>query len=749
MKKIILVVITVISFITLTTKLNALDGYTNTPDVIIRTEAYVDSSTYLTILRSSHVKLNLIDSTLYNVGDPNCPIGWYKINYEGNNRYICGEYVNIGNLEDKEPTYNETTYDARIYGSNIYVKTGASSYTSTQDTLAPGTNVVILGDKVSGPGCNDGWYRIQYHKDKTGYTCSRYIRKKEELVSTNAEYEEYLKKQGFPESYIPYLVKLHELHPNWTFNAVHTGYNWDYVIYREASYNVISKTYLNSAVFDVYQKGQYIENGWYLTTDAVNAFYLDPRNFLTEKFIFMFEALDYNYDNPKPEKLNKESEITKQYYNTIKGLFNGSYLNTDEYIYMFIEAGFKYNVNPIHLAARSVQEGASSATYEAITGESTSFYGIYPVKGYYNYYNIHAVVDDICDRPVITGLAYACGEACGYGTSYLRPWNTREKAIFGGAYFIADGYINRGQHTLYFQKFDVSPTSPTEFTHQYQTNITAPCSEAANAFSEYEEQNFLNLPFTFDIPIYDNMPSVTSLPLVASTVNTLKEIKVDGKVLTGYDEDVVDYTVYINNTKNTVNIEVTKKDNASTVTGIGEITLTGDETLHEITVTAESGLKKIYRIKLVKVEDSTSVNDILSNLSVKVTGNIMNHISPETLISTLEQSIYKYSPRATVTVFSNKGEALSGTTLLSTGQTIKILAPNGETKTFNIVVTGDTNGDGRVNIQDLLKVQKHLLKSTLLTDLALKGADTNGDGNVNIQDLLRVQKYILGNKDLF
>ena len=87
---------------------------------------------------------------------------------------------------------------------------------------------------------------------------------------------------------------------------------------------------------------------------------------------------------------------------------------------------------------------------------------------------------------------------------------------------------------------------------------------------------------------------------------------------------------------------------------------------------------------------------------------------------------------------------VEGASTLGTGFTIKITVPSGASKTFGIVVNGDTNGDGKSDIIDLLRVQKSILGTTKLDNLYFKGADTNFDGKIDIIDLLRIQKFILG-----
>lgn len=734
-----LVTILFLSLISMS-KLNALEGYTWDSDIMVRTEPTVNSS-YVAQL-PAHEVLDLVDDTLYKQNDPDCSTGWYKIRFNGSERYICGNYVTIGSVGDINPGYNEETFEARINDSLVSLRTSPSYGAAFINYIAPGTNVIILEDNIhtNEERCNN-WAKIQYHKNKTAYVCRRYISKKDELISTDTEYEEYLKGLGFPESYIPYLVKVHKQHPTWQFNPIQTGFDWNYAVTREEG-DAISESYLTSDIWDLYAKG-YHETGWQNATSAVIAFYMDPRNFLTEKFMFMFESLPYDYTgNPKGGKLNKESDVAKRYYNILTTMLPGSFLNTDEYKYMFIDAGYTYNISPVHLVSRVRQEGGSSETSQMVSGAVIKYNG-YTIHGYYNFYNIGAYggTDQTAE-----GLLFACGSACGSYDDHLRPWNTREKAIYGGAYYISDGYINVGQDTLYFQKFNVRPGAYfSSFTHRYQTNITAPCSEGINIYESLSTENLLDYEYSFDIPIYNNMPESTSLPQVASQINTLSEIKVDGKTITGYDKDVVEYGVYVAGKDGIATIEATKDDKKSKVSGLGTVTLTGTETEHKIVVTAENGFTKTYKIKLIKVEnDNTTLENILENLSVKVTDGIMNHISPNTNVLSLEQSVSKQSVLASVIIKNANGVVAKSSDLLATGQTVTITAPNGEIGTYKVAVTGDVSGDGKTTLQDLVETRKHLLGVKVLTGEYYRAADTDKDGKITLADLVQERKYLLG-----
>lgn len=51
------------------------------------------------------------------------------------------------------------------------------------------------------------------------------------------------------------------------------------------------------------------------------------------------------------------------------------------------------------------------------------------------------------------------------------------------------------------------------------TNIRAPYGEASTAYNSYKNSNSLNSSFSFSIPVYKNMPSVTNLPTKPSDNN--------------------------------------------------------------------------------------------------------------------------------------------------------------------------------------------------------------------------------------
>lgn len=724
-KKIFYLTLIILLSFTCIIKVNAsTEGYLTGDYVRIRKSPNTDSDVITSV--NSGTVVSILDQTP--ISGTGCNSGWYKISYNGQEGYICSGYIKIGTIN---PGYNTSPFTARVYANTVSARVSPSSSASRAATLINGTNVTVVEVLSSGNGCGSNWYKVKYHDDQTGYVCSEYIIKKEDVTSTDSEYEKTLKEAGFPDTYIPYLVYLHKKYPNWQFKAIKTNIEWNKVVSGESG-----KNYIENTTYSAYRTSSKPKEGssWFEATDGVNAYFIDPRNFLTEKYIFMFENLQY-------DESTQGSDV-------IKSIFGSGYLSADEYVGYFIEAGKKFNVSPVHLAARVVQEGGAKSTYEPITGKSTRTYRGYSLAGYYNYFNIGAYADSYTSSPVVRGLAYARGVVGGNGTSYGRPWDSRKKAIFGGAEFISDGYISEGQYTLYFEKFNTSPTSGyNKFTHQYMTNVQAPSSEASNVYSSYNSNGIIGNSYVFAIPIYEKMPSSVSLPAIGDVVNTLSSISINGTPLVDFDSDVISYSYYVPEDATSVTLGAEATSSLSKVEGVGEIKLETDEVAATIKVISQTGEIKVYTVLFKKAKNTQTIDEIMGNVDVKITNGNLTGLASGTDVSRIVKSIQKYGPSANITVSDTNGTPLAGTSLLSTGQVLTVKTET-ETKKYNISIKGDTSGDGKITILDLLQIQKHILNSKRLNGVYNMAGDTSGDNQVTILDLLQVQKHILGVKKI-
>lgn len=283
----------------------------------------------------------------------------------------------------------------------------------------------------------------------------------------------------FPKSYQTALYALKQAHPNWVFQMFDTGLEWETVMYNETnppSRSLLPSYFGSSMVGDVYG------DGWSCATYEAVEYYIDPRNWLTEDYIFQFELLTFN------ESYQNVVTIQKVLQNT----FMKGFLEDQEgvtYAQTFYDIGKELGVSPVHLACRVYQE-------QGVSGKSELISGTYPgYEGYYNYFNIQAS-GATREEIIRNGLNEAVSEG----------WTSRYLALKGGSTKVSNNYILKGQDTLYLQKFDVDNTYYGMYWHQYMQNLAAPSNEGKNVKRAYENTGSLDNCFVFKIPVYRNMP---------------------------------------------------------------------------------------------------------------------------------------------------------------------------------------------------------------------------------------------------
>ena len=427
----------------------------------------------------------------------------------------------------------------------------------------------------------------------------------------DTDFETMLIMEGFPESYKDALRRLHALHPNWVFKAYHTGLDWKTVIDNESipGKNTIPNS--KSVEWLSFDKGAYnwetdtfvVFDGtyWVTASRAAIEYYMDPRNFLEEDTIFQFELLRYQPGYQDIEGVENILKGTPLYNASYSFIDENGNLQTYTYAETFIKAAEYSGVSPYHLASRVKQE--------VVTGPTTlsnSVSGTYKgYEGYYNFYNIGAN-DSPGGGAIANGLKFAKNGTTNSKTNaqYLIPWTNPYRSIVGGAYFLGSTYINRGQDTVYLQKFNVTPIST--YFHQYMTNVEAPWAESKKIASAYCDM--MNSPIVFSIPVYLNMPE-TPAPRPTTKFNPnnrLKSLKVtdlNGKELAlspTFSQTEYNYYIIVPNNIEAVQVKATTVSKKASVFGGGYIPLSVGRNEVVIPVVAENGDIANYIINIVR-----------------------------------------------------------------------------------------------------------------------------------------------------
>ena len=122
-----------------------------------------------------------------------------------------------------------------------------------------------------------------------------------------------------------------------------------------------------------------------------------------------------------------------------------------------------------------------------------------------------------------------------------------------------------------------------------------------------------------------------------------------------------------------------------------------------------------------------------------VTEQYISKIAVGTTVSQLLEGIHE---NAYVKVFRN-GKEVAEDTRLGTGMVVKLMVNGEEVMSWEIVITGDVNGDGGITLSDMLAVKAHLLEKKMLDGAYAQAADINGDNTVSLTDFLRVKAKLL------
>ena len=565
---------------------------------------------------------------------------------------------------------------------------------------------------------NGFWYEGYISK---GTADKAYIETKEVTV-TDALINEFLT-MGFPESYAKKLSILKALHPNWGFKIYNVNASFDEVVAGETKYistNLIDGP--NEALRNT-EDGAFVDGvfkefsggGWYSASKQVVKYYLDPRNFLNDNHIFMFEVLSF-------DEQTASLDIIQSLLNGTFMEKNGFYYNENNekieisYAQTFLDSAKLNQISPIHLVSRVIQEQSTNGS--ALSSGDNAEY-----PGYYNFFNVKAN-GETTQEVIHNGLAYA----------QKKNWNSPYASILGGGNLLNDYVSSYGQFNLYLQKFDLAGDS--YYTTQYMQNIRAPYSEGYTTYKTYMKNNFIESNFLFSIPVFKGyMPDATSLNADFNEDATLKMLNVTGcNLMPSFTPNALNYTCNLDKATNKVTITATSTNENSTITGTGDIDLINDETPVEIIVTSKSGNTKVYNILIKKVEYlQYTPDEILSKLQINNDNGIISGFDLGSDAKSLNDLIQINYP--------NVLSEINIQSKLSTGMTLK-LTTNSEA-IYKILIYGDNNGDGEIDIIDLLKVQKHILEVNKLNDVYLKSSDVNKDGAVDIIDLLKIQKHIL------
>ncbi len=610
------------------------------------------------------------------------------------------------------------------------------------------------------------------------------------IKMTDEEYVNHLLSSGFTKSYTDSLLALYKKYPEWEFVPFITGLTWSEAV--EGEHTPHNKQLIETVVsadfkcacsscYGVIQEA----SNWVSASERAVEYYLDPRNFLTEEYIFQFETTAYD-ETHTIDAVESVLKSTWMYNSPITYLDaegkTKTYTDKDgnpvKYSQAIMESAKASGMSAYFLASKIVQEvGASKASYAGGSCGNNS-----PYNGIYNYYNIGAYTG------AVDGLRWANGymkakiatpmysktstssstlvtvpkgtdlnfmeisgdfykvsasvngkKYSGYipkvnvtaSTTYGRPWDSPYKSIYYGAQYIYESF-SEYQFTGYLQKFNVNPASDNLYSHEYMANIRAAAAESQKTYKAYCDSGVLKTKKVFSIPVFKDMPNANQ-----SALESFMEAKpsVTATATTG------GVTLNWNQIKDALYYQVWKLDSKTgNYTMLKAVSATSyvDSTLAE-------GEKAKYKIRAFnrdsngeyvftqysdefeavgapKTPDGLSVAEV-TDTSVKIKWNS---------VSCHGYNVYRYNSVSGYTLAGTVTDTEFLDTTLTTGskymykvcsfyKSANMVSCSSHTSALTVRTTGETQLTGVVNVNDVLNIRKEANTSSTVVTTAPAG----------------------------
>ncbi|WP_400246883.1 SH3 domain-containing protein [Niallia sp. JL1B1071] len=423
--------------------------------------------------------------------------GWSQIKTNNLEGYVSSEYLTSVATPDKGTDQTDKEEDKQLEeaptvvekivnvqaGSSLNMRATPSTSGAIVSKLAAGTVVIVQSEE-------NGWSKVKVN-NLEGYVSIEYLTAKGNgttNVTINKNYVNYnltledmtnIQLKVNPQTDKKYDTYIREdaiaFKTSDSTKGTVLGNGWRLRGGAGTDYSVVS-TLTSGQVLTVVSKvkgtdGYYwykvnYSQAWVSASKEDTAYYLNPNNFInsdTQSLQFLKLSAKANVDDKEVD-----SKILAG-----KGILAGK-------ASAFVTAANAYGVNELYLI--------SHALLETGNGTSTLANGVeINGKTVYNMYGIGAY----------DGSAISSGAQYAYNAGWFSP----EAAIIGGAKFIAQGYVNAGQDTLYKMRWNPDAAEKTgTATHQYASDIGWATKQVNQIYNLYSLISSYTL--NYEIPTY-------------------------------------------------------------------------------------------------------------------------------------------------------------------------------------------------------------------------------------------------------
>ncbi len=352
--------------------------------------------------------------------------------------------------------------------------------------------------------------------------------------------------------------------------------------------------------------------------------------------------------------------------------------------------------------------------------------------------------------------------------------------------------VNLGSQTR-----TITVTSQSGEVNIYTVEIIRPASKNVNVISLIPSSGELDPEFNNNVNDYEitvsDSTNIISFEVVPEDIDTTVEGNEMRQLEYGENEITITLTAEDQETTREIKIKVTReKDLISIIASEEEILIEKEEekeityVLHPIDTTYQEVEWRVQDESIATVENGvikgkkygSTIVQIVSkhdeNIYATITVNVASktiqsneyevvHFSEEDLEGDAEGKenyVIGFEPKTKISEIIPKFENNENTLhfydkeeneifykdeTVKTGMKIKLIINGQEYDEVTIVVRGDINGDGIINVNDYKKLNNYVLKTITFNYIEKKASDLNKDTIINVNDYKKLNNYVLKN----
>ena len=176
----------------------------------------------------------------------------------------------------------------------------------------------------------------------------------------------------------------------------------------------------------------------------------------------------------------------------------------------------------------------------------------------------------------------------------------------------------------------------------------------------------------------------------------------------------------------------------------GKVSLFGVGTAVISATVDSTGSKSSCAFTVTENYDENIVLSRNSVLDIDSNGYLRRVVSGSNTVAELKDQFLNEE----LSFYDINDQLLSDSDLVGTGAIIRLFDGESELDAMLVIMTGDFDGNGKVQTRDVSMMSQCVLELRDPTDPQVLAVDVNGDGDVNVRDCAMISRYLAGKEDI-